>query len=36
VDEDEATRENGFNAFTANLRAAYNYQVTIKDKTALP
>jgi hypothetical protein len=32
VDEDEATRENGYNAFTANLlRAAYNYQVTIKD-----
>jgi hypothetical protein len=32
VDEDEATRENAYNAFTANLlRAAYNYQVTIKD-----
>jgi ferredoxin len=32
VDEDEATRENGYKAFTANLlRATYNYQVTIKD-----
>jgi hypothetical protein len=32
VDDDEATRENGYNAFTGNLlRAAYNYQVTIKD-----
>jgi hypothetical protein len=32
VDDDEANRENGFNAFTANLlRATYNYQVTVKD-----
>jgi hypothetical protein len=32
VDEDEAIRDNGYNAFTPNLlRAAYNYQVTIKD-----
>jgi hypothetical protein len=32
VDEDEATRENGYNVFTGNLlRATYNYQVTIKD-----
>lgn len=32
VDEEEATRENGYNAFTGNLlKAAYNYQVTIKD-----
>ncbi len=32
ADEDEATRENGYKAFTANLlRAAYNYQVTVKD-----
>jgi hypothetical protein len=32
VDEDEAVRENAYNAFTANLlRAAYNYQVTLKD-----
>jgi hypothetical protein len=32
VDADEANGDNGYNAFTANLlKAAYNYQVTIKD-----
>jgi len=32
VDEGEATRENAYHGFTANLlRAAYNYQVSIKD-----
>lgn len=32
VDEDEINRENAYNAFTGNLlRAAYNYQVTLKD-----
>lgn len=32
VDEEEANGDNGYNAFTANLlRAAYNYQVTLKD-----
>ncbi|MFN8373689.1 MAG: cytochrome c3 family protein [Anaerolineae bacterium] len=35
VDDDEATPANGYNAFTANLeRAAYNYQVSIKDPGA--
>jgi ferredoxin len=35
VDDDEAVSENGFKAFTANLeRAAYNYQVSIKDPGA--
>jgi len=32
VDADEATSANGYNAFTANLlKAAYNYQVSVKD-----
>lgn len=32
VDEEEAVRDNAYNAFSANLlRAAYNYQVTLKD-----
>ena len=32
IDEDEVNRANAYNAFTANLlRAAYNYQVTLKD-----
>jgi nitrate reductase cytochrome c-type subunit len=32
VDEDEAVRENGFNAWTPRLlKAAYNYQVSLKD-----
>ena len=32
VDEEEAIRDNAYNAFTANLlKAAYNYQVTLKD-----
>jgi len=32
VDEDEAAFPNAYNAFTGNLlRAAYNYQVTVKD-----
>jgi hypothetical protein len=32
VDADEAVGDNAYNAFTANLlRAAYNYQVTLKD-----
>jgi ferredoxin len=35
VDEDEANSDNGYNAFTANLeRAAYNYQVSMKDPGA--
>jgi hypothetical protein len=35
LDADEATGENGYNAFTANLeRAAYNYQVSLKDPGA--
>ncbi len=35
VDKDEATRENGYKAFTADLlRAAYNYQVSVKDPGA--
>lgn len=35
VDEDEAKAENKFNVFTANLlKAAYNYQVSIKDPGA--
>jgi cytochrome c7-like protein len=35
VDADEATPDNGYNAFTANLlRAAYNYQVSVKDPGA--
>lgn len=35
VDPDEATRENGFNAFTAKLlKAAYNYQWVSKDPGA--
>ncbi len=35
VDEDEATPANGYNAFSANLeRAAYNYQVSVKDPGA--
>lgn len=35
LDDDEKTGENGYNAFTANLeRAAYNYQVSIKDPGA--
>ena len=32
VDEDEANNDHKYNAFTANLlKAAYNYQVTLKD-----
>lgn len=32
VDEGEATRDNAYNAFTARLlKAAYNYQVAVKD-----
>jgi hypothetical protein len=35
LDADEATSDNGYNAFTANLvRAVYNYQVSIKDPGA--
>lgn len=35
ADDDEKTSENGFNAFTAHLeRAAYNYQVSVKDPGA--
>jgi hypothetical protein len=35
VDKDEATAQNGYNAFTARLlQAAYNYQVTTKDPGA--
>ena len=35
VDTDEATSDNGFKVFTANLlKAAYNYQVSVKDPGA--
>lgn len=35
VDADEAKADNGYKAFTANLlRAAYNYQVSVKDPGA--
>lgn len=35
VSEDEAVRENGYNAWTARLtQAAYNYQVSLKDPGA--
>ena len=35
VDEDEAVRDNGYNAWTARLaKAAYNYQTSLKDPGA--